>query len=346
LAEAEEDRPRQVALPVVSEKKPRLRMTGTIQLAGSVIGIRATLVSVGVVILALLAGIAIRRAGSTRTPSLQKVDAPEARSNESANPLPSTPRADGVSPDSSSTGRGDGGVSPSEVTRQSAAAVLASFVDNGKTVTIDADGNLMGLGEILEDVQQATFQAVKERRLPLPRSLDSLNPRPGKTMGSPNGEPRFDFIGPAGTVVRTRLPVFTWKALEGASAYELNVFDSAYRKVAASGQVSGTEWVIPFPLRRGAVYSWQVTATVGDKRVVTPGFPAPEAKFKVLDARTEEELAAAVRRSPNSHLLLCILYARAGLIKQAKSELASLAKENRRSGLVRDWTRSIANIIR
>ena len=63
--------------------------------------------------------------------------------------------------------------------------------------------------------------------------------------------------------------------------------------------------------------------------------PAPDAKFKILDASSANEIAAAKRQAGNSHLLLGVVYANAGLLDDAEREFQALLKQNPRSDLAR-----------
>ena len=53
--------------------------------------------------------------------------------------------------------------------------------------------------------------------------------------------------------------------------------------------------------------------------------PAPEARFQVVSAETAAEIDSARREHPANHLLLAVLYARAGALDDAAGEIESLA---------------------
>jgi hypothetical protein len=106
------------------------------------------------------------------------------------------------------------------------------------------------------------------------------------------------------------------------------------KRVAASGTLAATEWRPIRPLERGSIYSWQVTARSGSKKVVAPVPPAPEAWLKVLDQDTAEKLAHVKQAYPHSHLALGILDAKAGLVDEAEREFHALRITNPKSPIV------------
>jgi len=157
--------------------------------------------------------------------------------------------------------------------------------------------------------------------------------------------PPFVLISPVDTVVESEKPTLRWEALSGATSYTVAVFDPQFQPVTKTRLRAGTEWRVPIPLRRGAIYFWQVTARKGELEITVPAAPAPRVEFKVLDSQTATDLQKA-RTLTNSHLVLGILYARQGLRLDAERELEALAQENPQSSVatkllsdVRSWGR-------
>ncbi len=72
--------------------------------------------------------------------------------------------------------------------------------------------------------------------------------------------------------------------------------------------------------------------------------PAPEAKFKVLDAPIARKLEAAKTSVGNSHLALGILYAEAGLFKEAEQEFAALKVDNPESPVPVILLQQVSNV--
>jgi hypothetical protein len=140
---------------------------------------------------------------------------------------------------------------------------------------------------------------------------------------------------PIGNIIQSDRPTFRWRTLKDAESYVVEVYDANFNKVASSQPTQKTEWTSNAPLKRGAIYQWQVTAIKDGQEIKSPVRPAPEAKFKVLDAARADEIEQAKRKYKNSHLLLGILYANAGLLQEAENEFQVLLKQNPKSEAAR-----------
>ena len=77
------------------------------------------------------------------------------------------------------------------------------------------------------------------------------------------------------------------------------------------------------------------------QEVTSPRPPAPQAKFRVLDQAKASELTKAKRAYGSSHLTLGLLYAEAGLLKEAEAELRLLRRANPDSEIVKNLQRQI-----
>src|SRR6185503_7402327 len=108
-----------------------------------------------------------------------------------------------------------------------------------------------------------------------------------------------------------------------------------FNLVAASPELTSHSWTPSQSLSLGNVYSWQVKAVKDGQEFKSPGPPAPQARFRILDREKANELAKARRAHPSSHLALGLLYAEAGLLKEAEQELRALEKANPDSEIVR-----------
>jgi len=109
--------------------------------------------------------------------------------------------------------------------------------------------------------------------------------------------------------------------------------------IASSPQVSVTSWTTTLP--RGKVYAWQVKATKDGQEITWPRPPAPQAKFRVIDQAKANELARAKRAYGSSHLTLGLLYADAGLLKEAEQELRLVRRANPNSELATKLLREV-----
>lgn len=218
----------------------------------------------------------------------------------------------------------------------------------GGRVVFDSGGDLRGLETLSPDARGAVRRSLATRRVETPRALDGLARgaagvlMSGATAPGAQGGVPFALVGPVGKVVREDRPVLRWRALAGAVSYRAAVVDANFQAVAESGPMPATEWTPPAALRRGQTYYWQVTATLADDtRITSPSSPAPQAKFRVLEADAGEELRRLEQSAPDSHLARGVLYARAGLLDEAESEFRQLIALNPRSPLARKLLRSV-----
>lgn len=223
------------------------------------------------------------------------------------------------------------------------ASELVALNDGGTRVALDRRGRLRGLEGVPPDVRQAVSRALRSGSIENPSAPNSFTEGAGDTlMGSGAAGASFAPRWPVGKVIRDTRPAFTWSPRAGAKSYTVAVVDAKFRPVGQSGALSQTSWTTDAPLARGAVYSWQVTATLEDGTEVTsPAAPAPQARFRVLDADANDRLTRLEKAAPNSRLARGVAYAQAGLLDEAEAELKELLKENPRSQVARDLLRSL-----
>lgn len=205
---------------------------------------------------------------------------------------------------------------------------VVALNDGARKVSIDTEGRVRGLETLSPAEQDAVRTALLRGRAPSSSELEGLGARGGeRLMGAP-GASSFGLQGPVGVVVRTETPTFRWNALEGASHYTVNVFDSGFNRVMTSGPVNKTEWTATRPLTRGTLYVWQVTASVNGKEIQAPAPPAPEARFRVMSRAQAESIERGEKLYAGSHLMLGLLYSRAGLLDEAEREFRALVAAN------------------
>jgi len=146
-------------------------------------------------------------------------------------------------------------------------------------------------------------------------------------LGSPNEAPAVKLIEPLATVVESQTPVFRWEPAAGAE-YQVSIYDGSYNLVASSNWLQAAEWRASSALRRGALYSWQLRMRRNGNEVLVPTPPAPQARFQVLGAPEESEIARLKQSWGDSHLVMGVLLARAGMLDEAEQELAKLQQQN------------------
>ena len=208
---------------------------------------------------------------------------------------------------------------------------IARIRDGGSTIELFADGRVAGLNS--PAFEDRVRNALSKQQIDIPSDIRDLAGQQGVLMsGSSQGGP-FALVSPVGKVVESGRPTFSWKPLSGADAYRVEVFDANFNRVAGSPEMTRTTWQPEKALPRGKVYAWQVTALKDGVESKSPVRPAPNAKFKVLDAAKSETIGSA-RRS-GSRLALGLAYAEAGMLADAERELAALARANPNNEAIR-----------
>ena len=213
--------------------------------------------------------------------------------------------------------------------------VVAQLNDGGGLLTLDRDGKLSGAEDLPPAYRGLLKKALTTRQVERSSQLAGLTRPPSSLMGSDGQGGEFSVIEPAGNVLLSARPTFRWTPMEGATGYVVEVYDGEFNLVATSPQLTSRSWAAPQSLARGKVYAWQVKATKDGQEVTSPRPPAPQAKFRILDQAKANELAKARRAYPSSHLTLGLLYAEAGLLKEAEQELRLLRRANPDSELAR-----------
>lgn len=232
-------------------------------------------------------------------------------------------------------------VSPNPTQDGAAATVIAQLNDGAGQVVLDGDGKLSGIDHLSPVYQQMIKNALTSQRLEKPPLLAGLvRPDSSLMRGGDNQGAKFSVINPVGIVTLSDRPTFRWSPLEGATGYIVEVYDDKLSQIITSSQLTDTSWTAPQSLKRGGLYSWQVTAIKGGEEFGSPRPPAL-AKFRILDETLANELVQARRAYASSHLTLALVYTRAGLLDEAEQEFRALQKANPNSAISR---RLLANL--
>ncbi|HVF43192.1 MAG TPA: hypothetical protein VM936_09285 [Pyrinomonadaceae bacterium] len=206
-------------------------------------------------------------------------------------------------------------------------------VNRGANKSGNADGE--ELASVPPQYRDAVRRALKTNVLTEPGVLAEVRSAPRTLLGGARAEDTFALETPAGVVTRSDRPAFRWRPLRDAEAYTVKVYDADFNLVASSPQLSAAEWTPAAPLARGRVYAWQVTAKRNGEEIVAPAPPAPEARFSIVSRAQDESLTRAERDARASHLALAVLYARAGLLRDAERELDAHLRASPRSAAAR-----------
>lgn len=222
------------------------------------------------------------------------------------------------------------------------AAIVAQLNEGSRTVTLDQEGKLSGVEDLPPAYQERLKQTLSNGRIEKSSQLQGLTRPPSSLMGPNNSQKVFEVLDPVGSVLLANQLTFRWSAMEGASNYVVEVYDEKFNPVIVSPQLTGLTWTTT--LQRGKVYSWQVKATSDSGEITSPRPPAPQAKFRVVDQAKANELANARRAYASSHLTLGLLYADAGLLREAEQEFRQLQKANPNSEIARNLLRQVQSL--
>ena len=225
---------------------------------------------------------------------------------------------------------------PDESSEADAKAVV-SLVDGPMKIELDAEGNVKGIdGERFRARVKDVLTSHDVRVSPAARQLRSAT---GVLMSGESAGAPFSLVTPVGRVIASDRPEFKWGKLAEAETYIVAVFDENFNKVAESPAIKGTSWTPSTRLKRGAVYNWQVTAVKDGQEIKSPVRPAPDAKFRIIDAAAAADIEAA--RRTGSHLVLGMTYANAGMTAEAEQEFQALLRQNPGSPLARKLLRQV-----
>lgn len=295
--------------------------------------------------------LAVRNGGTPRVdesarvrPETYQVPTPSVAPEQKIFPSPTPSPVETISaPTVDNSGRPSNVAAPS-INPTPPASEIVALNDGGLHVTLDGRGRLKGLEGAPPDARLAVSLALRSRRIEPSAALNDLAEDGGDTLMGSSSTAAASFAPrwPVGKVVRETRPAFSWSPHAGAKSYTVAVVDAKFRPVTQSPALKQTSWTTDPPLARGAVYSWQVTATLEDGTEVTaPAAPAPQARFRVLDADANDRLTRLEKAAPTSRLARGVAYAQAGLLDEAEAELKELLKENPRSQVARDLLRSL-----
>ena len=227
-----------------------------------------------------------------------------------------------------------------------AAPVVAQLNDGAGVVSLDQQGRLSGVDNLPAGYQDLVKKTLSGQKIEKSSQLQGLTRPPSALMGSNDQAQEFSVFEPGGNVLMSDRPTFRWSKLEGATGYVVEVYDDQFKLVSSSPQVTSLSWTATQALQRGRVYSWQVKAIKDGQETTSPRPPAPQAKFRILDATKVNELTRAKRAYGSSHLMLGLLYAEAGLVREAEAEFQLLRRANPDSEIARSLLRQIQAIRR
>lgn len=195
-------------------------------------------------------------------------------------------------------------------------------------VSVNATGQVEGLGALNDEQHGALKDALLAQRLEVPKPFAGESFDGAVLLGKDDEKP-IGKISPVAVVVESRSPIFRWPSVKDATGYVVTIHDENFVKVAESRVLTTTEWKPDNPLKYGANYSWQVRVNREAGSMVLPVQTESLAEFRVIGRKQAEELARGKREFGQSHLMLGILYAQAGMRNEARREFQQLLTLNR-----------------
>jgi hypothetical protein len=210
--------------------------------------------------------------------------------------------------------------------------------DGDRTISLDTSGAIQGLSDVSFAERKAIAAAIRTHRVAVaPPEPDLALAR--EVAGGPAGsEVPVWPDQPVGEIVLSERPEFRWSAVK-AQNFRVEIFDSNSRPVAASGFLSEWHWRSSNSLRRGALYSWTLSAAVKGTRAVVPPSPEPQWKFRVASSAEEGEFMRVLSMPRRSELLTAITAARLGFRIEAREAIGRLSAENPGQRLLLDRLR-------
>jgi hypothetical protein len=200
--------------------------------------------------------------------------------------------------------------------------------DGEGEIALDAPGGPARVLRSEAPLPEEVVAALADPRLPIPADVRKLlEPLSGVRADPARPLP----LAPIGCAVRSQRPEFRWKAVPGADAYRVSVYDRQGQLLARSEAVRGTTWTPGRDLPRARELRWDVAAGSAEP----PETPDSPWRFIVLGRNRLRTLDADVARYGVSRLIPAVLYLRAGLLDEAETELAAVEQANPGSAPVR-----------
>ena len=123
-------------------------------------------------------------------------------------------------------------------------------------------------------------------------------------------------LRPVSEAVEETQPVLYWSAAFGEPPYAVSISDERGQEIARAQGIQNTSWMVLTPLRRGGVYTWQVSASG----------PSEHATFRVLDDGQAMLWRAIQAAHKDSHLLIGLVAQQLGMLSIAGREYTALTK--------------------
>ncbi len=219
---------------------------------------------------------------------------------------------------------------------KSGPAASAQLRDAGGFFRLSASGALVADATPPPGTAKLIAAALKAGHLPDgPLPLVDAARQEDSLRGLPTGpaQPEAGAFSPSGVFVLSDRPEFRWSPPEGATAYRVSIADDSLKEIATSGTIHAPVWTPEVALPRGRPMVWQVAVLRNGAWTTSPAPPKASPRFEIAAEEEARGIAQAQAANPPSHLLLAILYTKAGLAKEANAELDAIVALNPGSAL-------------
>lgn len=215
------------------------------------------------------------------------------------------------------------------------------LVERQGTLTVLPDGRFRGLEGLAPEALSEVSQAWLAGHVEIP-ALPGSGRTPGVLLGG-SVAPREQPAAPLGFVASDR-PLFEWRGEGSATDYQVHVFDATGVEIARSSSLRERHWRPDVALPREQLLTWQLVFREDGVERVSPAPPAAEARFQIVAAATAAQLEAARIASGGSHLVMGVLFARAGLVGEARGEFQALVAANPEADRVKRLLGSLSGV--
>lgn len=127
----------------------------------------------------------------------------------------------------------------------------------------------------------------------------------------------FGLIYPVSEAAESEQPSFSWTAFAPAP-FKAVVKDRANQVIASVPNIPYPSFLVPVKLTRGAIYTWEITASNGEVQ---------SASFIVLGEEELTQWSAVRRQFKESHLALGLAAEELGMLSTAEREYKELARQ-------------------
>lgn len=190
-------------------------------------------------------------------------------------------------------------------------------------------GNFDELQNLPAKLREKIQKVLRYEKLEFPPFLTSLQTNV-KNRGE-SGAAKTT-IYPNGEAVRSVSPTLNWKSFaKNDEKYIVKIFDEKFNQIAVSEPLRKNDWSLPVKLERGNVYHWEVSTASGGS----------QAKFKVLNRKSLNEIISMENKTSSSPLIRGIAYSSVGLSSEAKKAFALAIRQNSNSKTAEKLLRQI-----